>query len=217
MLRIGSRRIQRLEPQAAYALWAPTYPPRPHNLLMKIEQQTVLSFLPSLSGRMALDAGCGTGRYLHALEQRGARVIGVDLSAAMLGPAKEVSANIVRGDLCALPIARMSIDLVVCGLALGDVRHLGRAVGELTSVLKPGGDLIYSVVHPSGADEGWTRTFEANGRMCAVSGYWHSAAEHREACENAGLHIEAWHEPAITAGGPPVALVIKARQCGRAR
>src|SRR5262245_37554195 len=29
--------VQRLNPQAAYALWAPSYPPRAHNALMEVE------------------------------------------------------------------------------------------------------------------------------------------------------------------------------------
>ena len=45
-----------LTPQDAYALWAPSYPPRPHNRLMAIEQAVVESRLPDLAGRDALDA-----------------------------------------------------------------------------------------------------------------------------------------------------------------
>ena len=33
---------ERIEPQAAYALWARSYPPRAHNRLMEIEAETAL-------------------------------------------------------------------------------------------------------------------------------------------------------------------------------
>ena len=77
-----------LTPQDAYALWASSYPPRPHNKLMEAEQAAVVALLPDLSGCQALDAGCGTGRYLRVLADRGATVTGVDLSAPMLAHAR---------------------------------------------------------------------------------------------------------------------------------
>ena len=196
-----------VDPQAAYALWAATYPPRPHNQLMEIEQQCVLSLLPDLTGMTVLDAGCGTGRYLRELHALGARPIGVDLSSAMLARAREVTSHIARANLCALPIDSMSIDVIVCGLALGDVPHLELALAEMARVLRPGGCVVYSVVHPAGADAGWLRTFDAGGRQVAINSYWHSTDEHRQAFRAAGLRVTAWQEPVlppldVARGGP---------------
>lgn len=212
---------ERLDPQAAYALWAPTYPPHPHNPLMEIEQQTVLSLLPDLRSLTALDAGCGSGRYLKALQDRGAVAMGVDLSDAMLSRARLVGARIVRGDLCALPFEDRSLDLVVCGLALGDVESLDVALAEMSRVLRPGGSVIYSVVHPAGAAAGWSRTFEFNGRQCAINSHWHSLDQHRGACASARLSIDGWREPVLAASakasapkavaGQPAVLVVRAR------
>ena len=199
-----------LPPQAAYALWAPSYPPRPHNRLMAVEQAAVVALLPDLAGRQALDAGCGTGRYLRVLADRGAMVTGVDLSAAMLAHARESSSRLVHASVCALPIRSGSMDVVVSGLALGDVEDLALAMIEMARVLRSGGQLIYSVVHPQGATKGWSRTFEADGRQCAVAGFWHSADEHRAAVASAGLTIDAWREPHIDDPTCPVALVVRA-------
>ena len=67
----------------AYAAWAPHYPPLAHNALMQVEERAVLALLPPVTGLVALDAACGTGRYLRVLEERGARrVFGVDNSPA---------------------------------------------------------------------------------------------------------------------------------------
>jgi malonyl-CoA O-methyltransferase len=206
-----SASAERLDPQAAYALWAPSYPPRPHNRLMEIEQQTVLSLLPDVRSLTALDAGCGSGRYLKALKDRGASAVGVDLSDAMLARARTIGAQVVRGDLRALPFGARSVDLVVCGLALGDVAALDVALAEAARVLRPGGGVIYSVVHPAGAAAGWQRTFESNGRQCAIDGHWHSLDQHRRACASARLSIDAWQEPAVDHGAPPAVLVVRAR------
>ncbi len=200
-----------VDPQAAYALWASTYPPRPHNRLMEIEQQTVLSLLPDLTGMTVLDAGCGTGRYLHQLRALGARPIGLDLSAAMLARARDVTPRIARANICSLPIDSMSVDVILCGLALGDVPHLEPALAEMARVLRPGGCVVYSVVHPAGADAGWSRTFDAGGRQLAINGYWHSPDEHRRACRLAGLRVTAWQEPARReAPDLPAVLVVRA-------
>lgn len=202
--------VTALAPQDAYALWAPAYPPHPHNRLMAAEHAAVVALLPDLAGRQALDAGCGTGRYLRVLSGRGATVTGVDLSAPMLASARTSANRLVRANLCELPLASCSMDVIVCGLALGDVEDLALAIREMARVLRPGGRLIYSVVHPDGATQGWSRTFEANGRPFAVAGFWHSEPEHRQACGRGGLTITAWEEPHLGDPRHPVALVVEA-------
>lgn len=50
----------------------------------------LLSWLPrDLSGKRVLDAGCGSGAMAVALAQRGATVVGIDLSANLVSLAKE--------------------------------------------------------------------------------------------------------------------------------
>ena len=208
----GSRgRVEWVDPQSAYDLWARTYPPRPHNPLMEIEHEHVLALLPDVRGRTVLDAGCGSGRYLRALGERGAKAIGMDLSPAMLARAKESAARIARADLRALPFDAMSIDLVVCGLALGDFGEIELALSEIARVLRPGGHVIYSVVHPAGEADGWSRTFETDGRQLAIQSFWHSLDRHRHACAAAGLAIDDWREPALNDGRRAV-LVVRARR-----
>ena len=200
-----------LEPQAAYALWAPSYPPHPHNPLMALEQQTVLAMLPDLVGVTALDAGCGTGRYLRLLRERGARAAGVDLSAAMLSRTMAGRRVVARGDIHALPIGSASVDVVVCGLVLGDVPDLHAPLSEMSRVLRPGGRLVYSVVHPIGERAGWSRTFAAGGRQNAIATWWHSLDAHRRACAGAGLRVTDWQEPTLAeVPEHPAVLVVSA-------
>lgn len=211
--RSGAREIARIDPQSAYGLWASAYPPRPHNPLMEVEQETVLALLPDVRGLTVLDAGCGSGRYLRELGARGARAIGMDLSPEMLDRARQTTTRITRADLRALPFDAMSIDLVVCGLALGDLAEIELALMEIGRVLRPGGRVIYSVVHPAGEAAGWSRTFESDGKQWAIDGFWHSLDRHRQACAAAGLAIEEWREPAIASvPGQRAVLVVRARR-----
>ena len=200
-----------LEPQAAYELWAATYSPFPHNALMELEQEAVLSMLPDVAGSTVVDAGCGTGRYLRLLRARGATAFGVDLSPAMLTRAHAGGAAVARGNFCALPIRPASVDAVVCGLALGDVPRLEIALSEMARMLRPGGDLVYSVVHPAGERAGWSRTFTAAGRQNAITTYWHSVEDHRRASDAAGLRVTGWLEPVLNqVPEHPAVLVVRA-------
>lgn len=189
--------VTRLDPQSAYSRWAASYEPCAHNRLMELEQATVFELLPDVRGLTALDVGCGTGRYLRELESRGALAFGMDLSTSMLERARSQSGRLTRADLRALPFDAMTIDLAICGLALGDVAQLELALGEIARVLRPGGRAIYSVVHPAGEKAGWSRTFESDGRQWAIDGHWHSLERHRQACVAAGFSIEEWREPAL--------------------
>ena len=207
--------VTALTPTAAYQLWAPSYPPEPHNALMRAEQVAVVGLLPDVAGRIGLDAGCGTGRYTRLLEARGAAVVGVDLTPEMLVRARRPHALMVRGDLCALPLASASVDIAICGLALNDVAAVDAALGELSRVLRPGGTIVYSVVHPRGRGLGWSRTFETDEGPRAVITYWHSCACLERACALAHLAIEAVVEPRLPTGianppDGPVALVVRA-------
>ncbi len=84
-----------------YALWAETYPPRPHNPLMEAEQSVVGADARSAAAApRALDVGTGTGRYLPLLQSAGARlVVGIDLSLAMLAHALPAARTRLRGRL----------------------------------------------------------------------------------------------------------------------
>lgn len=199
----------------AYARWAPFYPPRAHNALMAAEEGAVEELMPTIAGRRALDVGCGTGRYLEKLvNARASVVIGIDRSAAMLERVSVREARLIRGDVRALPLPSACVDVVVSGLMLMDVHDLDRAVAEMARVLVSQGVLVYSTLHPRGAAEGWTRTFQTAKGQERLATCWHTLEQHARACRLAGLVVDARREPvAGTASGStsvPVALVIRA-------
>jgi SAM-dependent methyltransferase len=66
------------------------------------------------AGDWVLDLACGPGRHAAELERLGARVVGFDLSRAMLRRAHErTRAALVRGDMRALPFRPESFRLAV--------------------------------------------------------------------------------------------------------
>src|SRR5205085_1976365 len=62
--------------------------------------------LGRLAGRRVLDLGCGKGRFAAHLATRGAKVVGLDRSAAMLARAMDLER--VRGSARRLPFAAES-------------------------------------------------------------------------------------------------------------
>ena len=94
---------------------------------------------------VVLDPGCGTGWQAAGLRRAvpGLAVIGVDLSAGMLGRARTAGAGpVLQADAARLPLAAASVDVVV---TRGVLHHLPDVVGALAEwhrVLRPGGAVV---------------------------------------------------------------------------
>ena len=68
-------------------------------------------------------------------------------------------ATFAEGSLTALPLADGSVDAVVCALALVHLPDVDEAIRELARVVRPGGRLIVSDVHPFLILLGWQAQF----------------------------------------------------------
>lgn len=212
-----------LSPQAAYELWADSYPAVAHNPLMRIEQEIVEPLLGQLTARRALDVGSGSGRYLPLLASTGASIVpGLDFSLAMLS--RSAGRARVCGDACHLPFRPAVFDLVNASLMVGDIANLAAWTREMARVLAIGGHLVYSDFHPSWAQQGWNRTFRAvDGELHDVTFNPHTLDDHLAALDRAGLRVVAIREPrfeddadpSVRAfrrrwGNPPVVVVFHA-------
>lgn len=198
----------------AYALWASSYAPEAHNPLMEAEQAAMLDLMPMLAGLVVLDLACGTGRYGVLAREHGAiRVVEIDNSRAML--AENHQRNRVQATTEAIPLSSRSLDVVVCGLALGHLPRLQRTMDEIARVLKPGGAALISDLHPFVALGGGQRTFRgADGGMYAVEHYPHLYGDYQRTAAQAGLEIDMVLEPALNRA--PVAIVFRLYKRGRA-
>jgi demethylmenaquinone methyltransferase/2-methoxy-6-polyprenyl-1,4-benzoquinol methylase len=100
-------------------------------------------------GIAALDLATGTGDIAFALADRGAHVVGLDITPRMIELASTkkkgrpgASPHFVVGDMLALPFADRSFDLVTTGYGLRNVPNITVAIDEIHRVLKPGGQLL---------------------------------------------------------------------------
>jgi SAM-dependent methyltransferase len=115
-----------------------------------------------LAGRLVLDAGCGGGRYARVVGGHGARVIGVDLSAAVEKAAALCAGlpdvAIVQADLLDLPIAEGSFDLVY---SIGVLHHTPDPRGAFHQIarrVKPGGRLAVWLYRRNTTPQEWLNT-----------------------------------------------------------
>lgn len=141
-------------PAADYDGFAAAYSASNENNLFNAyyERPEMTRLAGDVAGLEVLDAGCGSGPLTEVLRAKGAVVAGFDLSPAMVELARKrlgEDADLRVGDLGApLPYPDDKFDLVVASLALHYVEDWASALAELRRVLKPGGRLTVSIIHP---------------------------------------------------------------------
>ncbi|TFL20136.1 bifunctional 2-polyprenyl-6-hydroxyphenol methylase/3-demethylubiquinol 3-O-methyltransferase UbiG [Jannaschia formosa] len=104
-------------------------------------------------GKEVLDLGCAGGFLAEALDDRGARVTGIDPARDAIAAARahaEREGRKIRYDAGvgeALPYADASFDAVACVDVLEHVSDLRRTLREIARVLKPGGLFLYDTIN----------------------------------------------------------------------
>lgn len=210
----GGARARRVTAQEGYALWAPTYPARPHNPVMEAEQSVVAPIIAAARPTNALDVGTGTGRNLALLADAGARrIVGVDISLSMLAQA---ATGRVCADARRLPFPDASFDFVCSSLMVGDIEDLPSWIEEVVRVLTPGGHLVYSDFHPAWATRRWRRTFRSvDGRKFELMYFPHGIEDHLRGLERTGMVVRTIREPRVIGRPAPVVVAFHAVKRGR--
>jgi SAM-dependent methyltransferase len=100
-------------------------------------------------GETVADVGCGNGAYLAELARRGhtGPVLGLDLSAGMLGAARGrvPRARLAVADAAALPVRDHTSDLTLAMHMLYHVKEPPAAVRELRRITNPGGRVLVAL------------------------------------------------------------------------
>jgi len=125
--------------------------PRPyHDAWGTLTTQAVAPLLNAVGagpGIRVLDVATGPGYVAAAAVRRGASVVGIDFSEAMLAEARGHNPGIDfrSGDAEALPFPEASFDAVVMSFGLLHLARPDQALAEAHRVLRPGGRLAFTV------------------------------------------------------------------------
>jgi phosphatidylethanolamine/phosphatidyl-N-methylethanolamine N-methyltransferase len=149
--------------QKAYARWAPVYD-LVFGALFDCGRQAAIAAAEQVGGRI-LEVGVGTGISLPRYSSRN-RIIGVDLSEAMLGKARRRVADLSLTNVEKLEVmdaehlsfADASFDVVVANHVISTVPNPEVALDECARMLRIGGEII--LVSRIGADAGLRHLIE---------------------------------------------------------
>lgn len=133
-----------LDPQA-YASWRGS---TLGTMTERLERGLILELLGDVSGRRVLEIGCGDGSLAVELARRGAEVVAIDTSEAMISAARlrahaeRVAIDFQLATADSLPFPPVQFDLVVAVTILCFVENAEPVFDEIARVLRPGGKLV---------------------------------------------------------------------------
>ncbi len=154
--------------------------------VLAVATQAVLAHVSEVAGLTICNRGCGEGHLARRLAEQGARVLGVDIAAALLTLANRQSdgsnPRFVLDDAQRLASLDDHVfDLVVCNMALMDVPNLAACYEAVGRVLRPEGRLVFSITHPCFQAPAAENDVDHDGRFLArrvsryaTEGYWRS-------------------------------------------
>jgi SAM-dependent methyltransferase len=113
-----------------------------------------LGVLGDVQGKAVLELGCGAAQWSIFLVGRGAKPIGLDLSANQLAHARRLMADfeapvpLIQGSATALPFPPDAFDVVFCDHGAMSFADPYRTVPEVARVLRSGGLFAFSMTTP---------------------------------------------------------------------
>ena len=126
----------------------------PHH--KKILNPCVEELLGDVKGKSLLDAGCGEGYLARYYTKKGANVVAIDLSPTLIETSETITDNEglevdyrVEDVRHVESIPNETFDIVLSNLVLLNIPCLEDALMEYCRVLKTGGYLVFSIVHPA--------------------------------------------------------------------
>ena len=169
-----------------------------------------LEMLPPVAGLAGIDIGCGEGSNTRKVAGLGARMTGIDVAPTFIRHAMEAGGNIDYqvADAHALPFADSGFDFATAFMSLMDMPRPEQALIEARRVIKPGGFLQFSILHPCFVPpyrktlrrmDGTTRAVEIARYFDSTEGeidrWWFSSTTAEERAVTSQFQIPRFHRP----------------------
>jgi len=144
-----------------------------------------------------LEVGCGTGHWLGVLAPHTCQMVGLDLSAGMLGHARRQvpASGLAQGQAGRLPFAGASFDLLLCVNALHHFPDPRAFIAESRRVLRPGGTWVNVGMDPHAGRDHWYLYDIFPGTLATDQARFPSAGTLVDWVKAAGFERAAWLTP----------------------
>lgn len=133
-----------------------------------------MAMLPDVKGLHGLDIGCGEANNTRHVARRGAKMTALDPSSTFLKYAQETEVQdplgiqFVSGSAVRLPFADASFDFATAFMSLMEFPETEAALKEAHRVIKPGGFLQFSIMHPCFMTPKWKWIKDENGNRAGA-------------------------------------------------
>lgn len=113
-----------------------------------------LAMLPPISKLEGIDIGCGEGYNTRQLARRGARMTAIDIADLFIAYARAeeeqspLGITYHHGSAVALPFEAERFDFASGFMSFMDIPEVEQVLAEAYRVLRPGGFLQFSILHP---------------------------------------------------------------------
>jgi len=192
---------------------------RAGSLLHELVEPALFALLGDVQGLRICDLACGQGVMARKLAQRGARVVGVDVSTKLLEIARKEEQNeplgivYIHDDVQTLSTLKdTEFDGAVCNMALMDIPDINATFQQVQRIVRSSGMFVCSIVHPcyptrrvtndntvpNYFEEGFWRSDNANGVRGKVGTYHRTLSTYMNNLVEAGFMIQHLVEPQAT-------------------
>jgi SAM-dependent methyltransferase len=171
-----------------------------------------LDMLPPVHDLSGLDIGCGEGSNTRQLVRLGARMLAIDVAPTFIRHANDAERTEPLGiaylvaDAADLPFASGSFDFATAFMSMMDMADQAGVLREAARVLRPGGFLQFSILHPCfnpphrrvlREPNGTTRAIEIGGYFDTIDGridtFWMTNAPKEERDRTEPFRVPRFH------------------------
>jgi len=150
------------------------YKSKKGSFIDKIETDCAFGLFKTKEGMKVLDVGCGTGNFSLKLAKRGCKVVGIDVSNAMLEIAKKkaemenLNIKFLKMDAHNLDFEDESFDGVFSIATVEFIEDFQKAIDEMFRVVKKGGQILIGTINK---DSKWGRFYKSRSFSNSVFKY----------------------------------------------
>ncbi|MBL7713871.1 MAG: class I SAM-dependent methyltransferase [Bdellovibrionales bacterium] len=144
--------------------------------------------------KKVLEIGCGTGRHTVRLLAAKNQVTGIDISSGMLKVLNQKISSpdltLIEGDFMTHPLEPRSYDHIVASLVLEHIEDLSAFFSKCGRILKKGGKVFLSELHPERMAQGIFAHFkDQKGSEVHLKSVNHTETEFRNSATQSGFEI----------------------------